>query len=140
MQRSWTELGRRRLRFLDQLEAALSLVVGPATAAHHARLMLAAADDLVHLLGTPSQLAARVAAISEGWPVSALRPHLDLDGAAWRRAASKICTGWTDEDEAAWRRAWLLLADVVAEIGSTPFDDGVTRHSLADDVLAATGT
>lgn len=122
VRRSWTELRRRRASFIEQLEVAVGSVVGPASAAEHARRLVEAADDLVDALATPSALAARARAIAAAWPSTAALPRLEVDGLAWRRAAAELCRPWSDALDAAWHHAWLLLADVLAEDSLAPFD------------------
>jgi hypothetical protein len=122
VRRSWTELRRRRASFLERLAAAVGSDVEPATAADRARRLVAAADELVDVLATPSVLAARAQAIGAAWPPTVALPRLDVDGTAWRRAAAEICPHWSDAHDAAWHRAWLLLGDVLAEESLAPFD------------------
>jgi hypothetical protein len=122
VRRSWTDLRRRRASFLERLEAALRSVAEPATAGEQARRLIDAADMLVDVLATPSDLAARARAIAAAWPPTTALPRLGVDGVAWRRAASEVCTPWSDADDAAWYHAWLLLADVLAEDSLAPFD------------------
>ncbi|MET0908604.1 MAG: hypothetical protein ABWZ99_03975 [Ilumatobacteraceae bacterium] len=123
VRRSWTEIRRRRASFVERLEAALDSIAGPATAAAvHARQLIAAADELVDVLATPSELATRARAIVAAWPPEAELPRLGVDEMAWRRAASEVSTSWSEADDLAWHHAWLLLADVLAEESLTPFD------------------
>ncbi len=122
VRRSWTELRRRRALFLERLEAALGSVGEPATAGEQAHRLVEAADELLDSLATPSDLAGRARALAAVWPPTTPLPRLDIDGVAWRRAASEVCPTCSDADDAAWHRAWLLLADVLAEDSLAPFD------------------
>lgn len=122
VRRSWTELRRRRTQFIQRLEATIASTTEPASAGEHARQLVEAADELVDLLATPSELAAQARAIVAAWPAAVALPRLDVDGVAWRHAAAAACPDWSDADDAAWRRAWLLLGDVLAEDSLAPFD------------------
>jgi hypothetical protein len=122
VRRSWTELRRRRAIFLERLEAALGALTEPATAAGRAGRLVEAADELLDALATPSDLARRARTLAAAWPPTMALPRLDIDGVAWRRAASEVCQAGSDSDDAAWHRAWLLLADVLAEDSLAPFD------------------
>jgi len=131
VRRSWTELRRRRALFLERLEAALGPPGQPATPGEQARRLVEAADELLDSLATPSDLAGRARALAAVWPATTPLPRLDIDGVAWRRAASEVCPTCSEADDAAWHRAWLLLADVLAEDSLAPFDGPRT----ANDVL-----
>ena len=130
VRRSWTELRRRRVLFLQRLEAALGSTEEPATAGERARRLVDAADELLDSLATPSDLAGRARAIAAVWPAAVPLPRLDIDGVAWRRAASEVCPTCSAADDAAWRRAWLLLADVLAEDSLAPFDGPPTARDV----------
>ena len=121
VQRSWTQLRARRARFLERLEAAFSIVFDPTTAGDHARRLLETADELVGLLATPSLLAAQARAVTATWGADVAVPNIDVDGAAWMRAAGEVCPSWSSGDELAWHHAWLLLDDVLAEGTLAPF-------------------
>ncbi|MET0909893.1 MAG: hypothetical protein ABWZ99_10505 [Ilumatobacteraceae bacterium] len=122
VRRSWTELRRRRAPFLERLEAALCSTGDPATAGDQARRLVDAADELLDSLATPSELAGRARALAAVWPPTMPLPRLDVDGAAWRQAAAEVCPTCSAADDLAWHRAWLLLADVLAEDSLAPFD------------------
>jgi len=122
VRRSWTELRRRRNLFLERLEAVLGAVLEPAAAGECACGLVDAADELLDSLATPSDLAGRARALAATWPPTTPLPRLGIEGAAWRRAASEVCPSWTQDDDAAWHRAWLLLADILAEDTLAPFD------------------
>ena len=85
VRRSWTELRRRRAAFLERLDAALGSIGGPSDGGRAGRLV-AAADELVDVLATPSDLAARARTIVTAWPPTIGLPRLDVDAIAWRRA------------------------------------------------------
>ncbi|MET0662759.1 MAG: hypothetical protein ABWZ42_06485 [Ilumatobacteraceae bacterium] len=122
VRRSWTELRRRRNLFLERLEEVLGSVLEPAVAGESACRLVEAADELLDSLATPSDLAGRARALATAWPPTTPLPRVGIEGAAWRRAASETCPSSTQDDDAAWHRAWLLLADVLAEDALAPFD------------------
>ena len=121
VQRSWTHLREHRTSFLDRLAVALAGRLDAAAAAGHARRLVDATDELIDLLATPSHLARRAHEIVSSWVPGAAAPDLDIDGAAWLSAAAEVSPTWSGEDVAAWRRAWLLLGDVVAAETLAPF-------------------
>ena len=121
VRRSWTELRRRRPAFHERLGAALATIADAATAGDRARRLIDAAGVLVDTLATPSDLALRARRIAADWPATTALPRLGVDGVAWRRAASEVCPGWSDAEDAAWHHAWLLLADVLAADSLAPF-------------------
>jgi hypothetical protein len=122
VRRSWTELRRRRALFLERLEAVLGSLAEPTTAGPRAGRLLEAADELLDSLATPSDLGGRARTLAAAWSPTTPLPRLEVEGLAWRRAASETCPSWSAADDAAWHRAWLLLADVLAEDGLAPFD------------------
>ena len=126
VRRSWTELRRRRNLFLERLEAVLGSGLEPAAAGESACRLVDAADELLDSLATPSDLAGRARALAATWPRATPLPRLGIEGVAWRRAASEVCPSWTQDDDAAWHRAWLLLADILAEDTLAPFDGART--------------
>jgi hypothetical protein len=123
VRRSWTELRRRRALFLERFEAALGSIGDPATAGDDARRLVRAADELLDTLATPSDLASRARALAGEWPATTKLPRAGVEGVAWRCAASETCTAWSGADDAAWHRAWLLLAEVLAEDSLAPFGE-----------------
>jgi alkylation response protein AidB-like acyl-CoA dehydrogenase len=126
VRRSWEQLGEHRARFAAHFTAALAARRGPAVGPAHARRLLDAADELVDLLATPSRLAAHVRATVAAWGPGATTPTVDVDGAAWIEAARRSAPGWSAAEETAWRRAWVLLADVLAADTLTPFAGDVS--------------
>jgi hypothetical protein len=114
---SWTELRRRRAVFVERLAAALATMSDPATAGERADRLVGAADDLLDALATPSELAERARVLAVAWPTATPLPRLAVDGVAWRRAAAAVCRPWTQVDDAAWHRAWLLLDDLLDDLG-----------------------
>lgn len=127
VRRSWTELRRRRAPFLERLESALGAFAEPATAGEDAGRLIEEADELVDLLATPSALTAKARTLTAAWPPGTVPPRPGVEGMAWRRAASEVSSTWSEADDAAWHRAWLLLADVVAEDSLAPFDGPSAR-------------
>lgn len=121
VERSWTELRARRPQLLEHLAGALPAGAEPDTPLARARRLFDATNELVGLLDTPSRLATHARAVAATWDVGAATPRYDVDGDAWMRAAGEVCPSWSIDDELAWRRAWLLLADVLAEESLAPF-------------------
>lgn len=121
--RSWAELRLRRDDLVDQLTASFRAVV-PADAAHaRARWLTDAVTELVGLLAAPSQLGLRARRLAEAWPDPCSAPSFRIDGQAWMCAAREVSPAWTVRAERAWRQAWLLLSDVLAEESLSPFAD-----------------
>lgn len=120
VERSWTELRAHRPLLLERLAEALPADAHGGSADAHARRLLDATAALVDLLATPSHLAAAARAIAVSWG-TAPTPRVDVDGVAWMRAAREVCPTWSSSDDVAWRRAWVLLADVLAEESLAPF-------------------
>jgi hypothetical protein len=121
--RSWTQLRAQRAEFQGRLEDVFATRLHPDTSAARARHLIEAADELVGLLATPSRMAMRARAAAASWGPVAGPPDIDGDGAAWLQAASEVCSMWSSDDEVAWRRAWLLLGEVVAAETLAPFTD-----------------
>jgi len=122
VRRSWTQLRRRRRLFLERLEAVLGRCGEPASAGASACRLVEAADELLDSLATPSDLAGRARVLAAAWPSTTPLPRLGVEGLAWRQAAADVCPSWSPADDAAWHRAWLLLADILAEDALAPFD------------------
>jgi hypothetical protein len=120
VQRSWAELAAHRDLFAVRFTAELSARRGPSAGPVHAGHLLAAADELVELLVTPSRLAHRAAELAASWGPAAATPSV-ADGEAWVRAGRASDPSWSPAVATAWRRAWLLLSDVLAEVTLTPF-------------------
>jgi hypothetical protein len=125
VQRSWTELGRRRpemaAELCRQFEAA---GVAPVAARHRTEWLLVAVGELVELLPAPSRLATRACDLGKTWPDPVAAPSYGVEGTVWMSAAGACHPGWSDATEGAWRQAWLLLSDVLAAETLSPFTDG----------------
>jgi hypothetical protein len=119
VRRSWTTIRQRRAAFVARLAAAID---STADADRYARRVVEAADELIDLLATPSALGVRARAIADTWPPALPLPRPEIDGAAWRQAASEVCAPWTSRDDEAWHRAWLLLFEVLAADALDPFE------------------
>ena len=130
VRRTWAVLHRRRAEFLEQLDAALGANTCSTSAGEHALLLVDVADVLLDALETPSQLKERVRALAVAGSTEAALPCCGTDGSAWRRAASAVCTPWSPDDDTAWKHAWLLLADVLAEDSLAPFGATGVRRSI----------
>ncbi len=121
VERSWGELRDRRPELVARLEASFSLVDPGDLAALRAQWLVDAVADLVGLLMAPSVLGRRARALAVTWPVPGTAPSFRTEGQAWMRAAGAVCPSWSDGTEQAWRRAWLVLADELAEEALSPF-------------------
>jgi hypothetical protein len=118
---SWTELRVRRGDLIDRLAVSYGAVITPEVAQQRARWLVDAVAGLVDLLTTPSQLADRARELAQTMPAPCSAPTFFLDGNAWMSAAGDVCPTWTDRSEHAWRQAWMLLSDVLANESLSPF-------------------
>ena len=59
--------------------------------------------------------------LAETWPDGGPSPSFRVDGQAWIAAATACDPRWTAGTEQAWRQAWLLLSEVLAEDALSPF-------------------
>ncbi len=121
VRRSWADLNHREAELVEHLQASFRSVDPPSLAAPRARWLVAAVADLVGLLAAPSRLGERALRHAVRWPVPGAAPSFRIEGQAWLRAAGDACPSWTDETERAWRQAWVLLSDVLAEESLSPF-------------------
>jgi hypothetical protein len=124
VQRSWSELHSRCPQLLAGLTRRFEHV-GPMAvpAAQRAVWLCEAVQQLVGLLPVPSRLADRARDIAGAWPDPLTAPSFAIDGRAWMGAAAECARTWTNETDAAWRQAWLLLSDVLAAETLSPFAD-----------------
>ena len=118
---TWAELQHHRSAIADRLAASYGAVIVPDVAERRARWLVDAVSELVNLLTAPSQLADRARELAQTLPAAGTAPTFHLDGNAWMSAARDISPAWTDDCEHAWRRAWLLLSDVLANESLSPF-------------------
>jgi hypothetical protein len=88
-----------------------------------ARWLIDAVTELVGLLRAPSELAAAARRRAAMFPCQGSAPTFSVEGRAFLRAAASIDPSWSARDDRAWRQAWLLLADVLAEQSLSPFAD-----------------
>lgn len=86
-----------------------------------AHRLVEAVAELVDLLATPSRLGQRARQLAESWPDGSPSPSFRVDGQAWIAAATFCDPRWTAGTEQAWRQAWLLLAEELAEDSLSPF-------------------
>jgi|GEM_PF-6982270 len=122
VERSWSVLRHRRRRLLQELAAHVGdAPTSPVDAPARAEWLLAAVEELVGLLATPSALAEHARAVGARWQDPCRAPSFAIEGRAWMAAASRTADDWTQETEAAWRQAWLLLSDVLAAESLSPF-------------------
>ena len=126
VQRSWAGLRRRR----DDLVRRLALELGAldvidtgdvAMAARRAAWLVGSVDELTGLLRSASRLEARARELFADWPVAGVTPTFAVDGTAWMAAARSVAPSWSDEMARAWRRAWLLVSEVLALDALSPF-------------------
>lgn len=118
---SWTELQIRRGDLVDSLAVSYGVIIPPEVAEQRARWLVGAVAGLIDLLTTPSQLADRARELAQTLPAPGSAPTFFLDGNSWMSAAGNVCPTWTDSSEHAWRQAWLLLSDVLANESLSPF-------------------
>jgi hypothetical protein len=118
---SWAQLRLRRDHLADRLAASYIGACSQDAAQRRARWLVDAVAELVDLLTAPSQLAARAREVAEHLPEPGSAPTFLLDGNAWMTAARECSPAWTDFTEHAWRQAWLLLSDVLANESLSPF-------------------
>jgi hypothetical protein len=125
VQRSWAELRRRRIMLVSELSRCLvdmdDSTIEPVI---RAGWLCATIEELVGLLSSPTSLAERACEMGRSFPDPLTAPSFVVDGRAWLRAASSCACGWSDHTETAWRKAWLLLSDALAEETLSPFSDG----------------
>jgi len=118
---SWADLRTRCDSITDRLAQSYSTVIELDQAGQRARWMVHAVTELVGLLTSPSLLADRARELAQSLPASAIALTFTLDGNAWMNAGRDVCPVWTESCEQAWRGAWLLLSDVVANESLSPF-------------------
>ena len=119
--RSWADLRVRGDDLVDRLAASFSVVSPPDAARGRARWLFDAVGELVDLLTAPSQLGLRARQLFATWPDPGSSPSFRVDGHAWIDAAGDVGATWSAATERAWRHAWLLLSDVLAEESLSPF-------------------
>jgi hypothetical protein len=119
--RSWADLRGRQAELVEQLEAAFRSVGPVELAAPRARWLVDAVAELVGLLPTPSRLGQRARELAGTWPLEGTAPTFAVDGHAWMQAGRHASPSWTGQTEEAWRHAWLLLSDELAEQALSPF-------------------
>jgi hypothetical protein len=119
--RSWTELQLMPDEIAARVAESYATTLDPSGAEKRARWLVAAVTELVGLLTSPSQLAERARQLAQSLPASTVAPTFKLDGTAWMRAASSVSQSWGPSSEHAWRRAWLLLSDALANESLSPF-------------------
>jgi len=134
VQRTWSELRRRRTLLLEDLTCRLAVLsAGNISARLRASWLYSAVDELVDLLASPSRLAERARDLGATWPDPSTAPCYAVEGRAWMAAAAAVLPGWTDANDAAWRQAWLLLSDVLAAETLSPFADCWHREEVSQD-------
>jgi hypothetical protein len=121
--RSWDELALCRDDLVDRLTASFRAVSSPHAARQRACWLFDAVAELVDLLSAPSELGQRARELYATWPDPGSTPSFRVDGHAWIDAARDVGPTWTVDAEGAWRHAWLLLSDVLAEESLSPFAD-----------------
>ena len=124
---SWAALRAHRGDLIDRLAVSYGAVMPPEAAEQRARWLVGAIAELIDLLTTPSRLADRARELAETSPAPGSAPTFLLDGNAWMSAAGDVCPTWTDCSEHAWRQAWLLLSDVLANESLSPFTSSEQR-------------
>jgi hypothetical protein len=118
---SWAELRDRQGELVAGLESTFRSIGETEAAAGRARWLVYAVAELVDLLAAPSRLGERARLLADSWPLPGTAPTFAIEGQAWMRAAQEVSPSWTDGTEQAWRTAWLLLSDVLANETLSPF-------------------
>jgi hypothetical protein len=119
---SWAGLASARPELIEVLAAVLSNDVDVLEEApQRAGRLVEAVAELVELLPTPSRLGQRARELAETWPDGGPSPSFRVDGQAWIAAATACDPRWTAGTAQAWRQAWLLLSEVLAEDVLSPF-------------------
>jgi hypothetical protein len=125
VQRSWAELRRHRVVLVGELARCFAdLDDSTIEPVIRAGWLCSAIDELVGLLSSPTSLAARACEMGRSFPDRLTAPSFVVDGRAWLQAAGSCAGGWSEHSETAWRKAWLLLSDALAEETLSPFADG----------------
>jgi hypothetical protein len=119
---SWAALAPAGPQLIEVLGDVLANDVDVVEEAQpRARRLVEAVAELVDLLATPSRLGQRARQLAESWPDGSPSPSFRVDGQAWIAAATFCDPCWTASTEQAWRQAWLLLAEELAEDSLSPF-------------------
>ena len=118
---SWAELRYRQGELVEQLESFFRTIGATDAAASRARWLVYAVAELVDVLAAPSRLCERARLLANSWPLPGTAPTFAVEGQAWMRAAQEVSPSWTDSTAQAWRHAWLLLSDVLADETLSPF-------------------
>jgi hypothetical protein len=119
---SWAALAPAGPQLIEVLGDVLANDVDVVEEAQpRARRLVEAVAQLVDLLATPSRLGQRARQLAERWPDGSPSPSFRVDGQAWIAAATFCDPCWTACTEQAWRQAWLLLSEVLAEDALSPF-------------------
>jgi hypothetical protein len=118
---SWAELQLRGEQLCARLAVSYRANLSPHAAAQRAGWLVDAVAELVGVLTAPSQLAARARDVAATLPQPSSAPTFVLDGNAWMSAAREVSASWSDCREQAWRHAWLLLSEAIANESLSPF-------------------
>lgn len=118
--RSWAQLDGRRDQLLEHLETRFA-ATDAQRAVVRARWLVDAVSELVGLLSAPSRLGGRARALALTWPITGAAPSFGIEGRAWLHAVRCVDHCWNERTEDAWRQAWLLLSEVLAEQSLSPF-------------------
>jgi hypothetical protein len=126
VQQSWLQLRRVQASLITELTRQYDAAATPGSLLPDLRAawLCVAVDELVDQLRSPSTLAARARVLIESWPEPLSAPCFAVDGTAFMAAAAACAPQWSKSTEAAWRQAWLLLADELAAEALSPFNDG----------------
>jgi hypothetical protein len=135
---SWAALAPAGPQLVEVLSDILANDVDVVDEAQpRARRLVDAVAELVDLLATPSSLGQRARQLAESWPNGSPSPSFRVDGQAWIAAATFCDPCWTACTEQAWRQAWLLLAEELAEDSLSPFS--VPTYTLVRDLRSEHG-
>ena len=121
VERSWDELRRGRGALVQHLAGSYGIVTPTSDAEARAGWLCDAVADSSGCLSAPSQLELRARQLADTWPDPGSAPSFRVDGVGSMQGAGVVCPTSTARSERAWRRAWLLLSDVLAEESLSPF-------------------
>jgi hypothetical protein len=121
--RSWAEVRADPDALVVRLTESFRAVTPTVRAEERASWLARSVAELVGLLRAPSQLGARARELATSWPDPGSSPSFRVDGKAWLAAVRDVDPTWTPGTDRAWRHAWLLLAEELAEEMLSPFSE-----------------
>ena len=115
-------LGTHRDELVSSLTDLLATDCPSGQAARRASWLADAVAQLVVLLPEPSRLGRQARTLVGSWPCPASAPSFHVDGPRLDGCGRRDVDGtWTRRTAQAWRQAWLLLSEELAESSLSPF-------------------